>query len=311
MKTIQLIYKMRDKEIVKFKGMLKNIQKKQSGLTVFWTAIFCDKTGQISCKVWDEQLYQLLKDGGVFEIIGEINDWNGQRSINIKDINKIFEDFSSYMPQVENIDKLMNRILKAISKLDKQRPYYQITNYLMQKNLFKFEKHPAAKSMHHDLIGGLVLHTTSMLCVGYRLFEEYSNLGFNLDWDLLASGIILHDLAKIEEISFKSGMIDYSLKGQLLGHIVMGVEFIDEAVNALKINDDEAILLLKHLILSHHGKEEWGSPKKPMIPEAILLHHIDLLDSQMNRCFKMIDTMNEGEIKLDKDMILYKTKRAT
>lgn len=140
----------------------------------------------------------------------------------------------------------------------------------------RYQRAPAAKTLHHAYLGGLLEHVTSLCRLGERVLEHYAGL----DHDLLISGILLHDLGKIEELQYERSF-SYSTPGQLLGHITMGLEMVQDKLRTLPDFPPRLKILLEHLILSHHGQYEFGSPKLPMFPEALLLHQLDDMDSKM------------------------------
>src|SRR5260221_4742221 len=127
---------------------------------------------------------------------------------------------------------------------------------------------PAAKSIHHGFLSGLLEHVLSMVRVARFTASHYSDI----DVDLLLTGVLLHDIGKIQELVY-ARTFGYSDEGQLIGHIVMGVKMLDEKARAIPEFPAKLLILVEHLILSHHGSLEWGSPKIPLLPEALLLHH--------------------------------------
>jgi 3'-5' exoribonuclease len=139
-----------------------------------------------------------------------------------------------------------------------------------------YREAPAARQLHHAWLGGLLEHVVSLLRLGDRVAAHYTLL----DRDLLLTGIILHDIGKIRELSWDIGF-DYTIEGVLLGHIQMGVDLVEKAIASLPQFPDRLRTLVLHLILSHHGKLEFGSPKLPMIPEALVLNFVDDLDAKM------------------------------
>jgi 3'-5' exoribonuclease len=150
----------------------------------------------------------------------------------------------------------------------------------------RFKQAPAATSNHHNYLGGLLEHVLSMARMACMLCDHYARYYPGLiDRDLVIAGCILHDLGKSEELSWERGF-EYTTQGQLIGHIPRGIELIEEAAARMSPAPPDGLLLqLKHLVLSHHGKLEYGSPVRPRTPEAILLHELDMIDSRMSMCF--------------------------
>jgi len=172
---------------------------------------------------------------------------------------------------------LFNEVMKYIDRI-KNEDLYQIVTYLVEMKKAKLLIYPAAMKNHHSIRSGLLYHIVRMLYAGDKLSDIYNIV----NKELLFAGIILHDIAKIEEYDANElGIVsDYNAEGQLLGHIIQGITMIDNAANYLGI-DSEIAMLLKHMILTHHYEPEYGSPKKPMIPEAEMLHYLDVLDARM------------------------------
>ena len=141
----------------------------------------------------------------------------------------------------------------------------------------KFKTAPAGKKMHHAYIGGLLEHTLSMVSLADKIAGHYSGI----DRDLLLSGAVLHDIGKIDEFEYQF-KIDYSDKGRLLNHIVIGIKMVDDKLSGIEHFPEDQVLLLKHMIVSHHGTREFGSPEPPKTIEAVLLNYIDEIDSKVN-----------------------------
>jgi 3'-5' exoribonuclease len=149
---------------------------------------------------------------------------------------------------------------------------------------------PAAKKMHHAYIGGLLEHTLSVAGMAKKTCDHYGEL----DRDLLISGALVHDIAKTREFSYEAPPFDYTDSGRLLGHLVLGVEMVREAARELNGPAPKTLDALCHLILSHHGRHEFGAPVLPMTPEAIMLHHLDDMDAKMNYIGQLRNNMEES-----------------
>lgn len=188
-----------------------------------------------------------------------------------------------YFKGQSTYEQLYSKIKSYYDRMDSD-VYKIILDETIFTNL-NFFKYPAAKNIHHAHIGGLAEHTINML----KLSEVFIEL-YNLDRDLLWSGIILHDYCKIEELTHYG--LTYSVKGNLLGHLVMGVEEITRICMKEGIEEGIEVTLLKHLIISHHGRLDYGSPKEPMTYEAYILSELDEIDAKMNvlnKAFKDVD----------------------
>ena len=161
-----------------------------------------------------------------------------------------------------------------------------------EENKDRLLYYPAAMSNHHAEYGGLLYHVKRMMMMGERACEVYTNL----NKDLLLAGVALHDIEKLNELnSDKNGVVeDYTLEGKMLGHLVMGVAIIGDRCRELGI-DDEKCIMMQHMALSHHYEPEFGSPKKPLFPEAEMLHYLDMTDAKMFDCEQALENVEPGE----------------
>ena len=156
----------------------------------------------------------------------------------------------------------------------------KLLNYFFNKSDWwpKFQEAPAAKGIHHAYIGGLLEHSLSVAQLCHFMAEHYEGV----DHSLLLAGALLHDIGKLEELKTESGVIEYSVAGRLKGHLVIGSEMVSEAAGRIKGFPKELLAQLQHLILSHHGRQEFGSPTVPMTVEAFVLSFVDDLDAKLN-----------------------------
>lgn len=261
----------------------------------FLTLIFRDKTGEIDAKLWgatpkDEELYQAEK---IVQLTGTINEFRGRAQFKIKTIRLAkseegvkISDFLETAPiSEEALRELMTEFIFEMENPNIQR----IVRRFTQKYDKELYVYPAASKNHHAYVSGLAHHIISML----KLAKQLATLYPSLNKDLLYAGIILHDIGKIHELS---GAVStrYTIEGTLLGHITIMVSEIKEVAEELKINGEE-VLILQHLVLSHHGKAEWGSPKPPMVKEAEILHFIDIIDAKMNMLDRALENVSPGE----------------
>jgi 3'-5' exoribonuclease len=261
----------------------------------FLTLILQDQSGEIEAKLWDanEEDEKNYTAQSIVKIIGDIHNYRGKSQLKIRQIRRTgpsdsvkLEDFLETAPlsQEEMTSKLTQYIF------DMKNPNIQrITRHLLKKHQKAFLEYPAATKNHHEFVSGLVYHVVSML----DLAKSIASLYPSLDKDLLYAGVILHDMGKVVELS---GPISttYTVEGNLLGHITIMVNEIGKAAEELGISGEE-VLILKHLVLSHHGKAEWGSPKPPLIKEAEILHYIDNLDAKMNMLDRALERVKPGE----------------
>jgi 3'-5' exoribonuclease len=188
-------------------------------------------------------------------------------------------DPSDFLPQTSrDIEGMFKRLVKRMDSITTDYLKALIDAFFKDKEFVnKFKTAPAAKKMHHAYIGGLLEHTLSMTSLADKIAGHYSGI----DRDLLIAGAILHDIGKVDEFEYQF-KIDYSDKGRLLNHIVIGLKMVDEKLSEIKHFPEDQMLLLKHLIVSHHGTREFGSPEPPKTIEAVLLNYIDEIDSKVN-----------------------------
>ena len=246
-----------------------------------------DCTGEIVSKKWsltDEEVAQFegFKGSEIVRIKGFVTDWNGQRQLKIEKIRRAAEsdgieimDFVKTAPE-KGEDMYAFVLEKAASMKDED--YKKLLEKLLADNKERLLYWPAAQRLHHAEMGGLLYHTKRMLMNGERMCEVYPLL----KRDLLLTGIIIHDMEKLNEIDSNEFGISpgYSFEGQLLGHIVMGVKLMERTCAELGIPEEKS-LLLQHMVLTHHYEPEFGSPKKPLFPEAEILHYLDVIDAHM------------------------------
>ncbi|KZZ84668.1 MULTISPECIES: 3'-5' exoribonuclease YhaM [Bacillaceae] len=261
----------------------------------FLTLILQDQSGEIEAKLWDasqgdEQIYG---PQGIVKIAGDIHHYRGRNQLKIKNIRPLHDhetfDISDFLETAPlKKEDMMDTITQYIFEM-KNPNVQRITRHLVKQHQQAFLEYPAATKNHHEFVSGLAYHVVSML----NLAKSIAALYPSLDTDLLYAGVILHDLGKVTELS---GPISttYTVEGNLLGHISIMVNEIAQAAKELGIESEE-VVVLQHLILSHHGKAEWGSPKPPMIKEAEILHYIDNLDAKMNMLDRALERVKPGE----------------
>ncbi|WP_144399599.1 3'-5' exoribonuclease YhaM family protein [Pilibacter termitis] len=258
---------------------------------------FRDKTGEINGFLWDTNEYTVktFVANTVVHFTGRKELYQGIPQVNQIKLRTLSDSEPSDPQLYEKQGVIKREVLEeGISEflfLIKQGHYARIARNLLEKYREEFFTYPAAKSLHHDFAGGLAYHTLTMLKVAKGLLEVYPQMNASL----LYTGILLHDLGKVLELS-GNGNTQYTLRGQLLGHIVLIDEEIIKATQELKIDDaDEDVVVLRHLILSHHGQLEFGSPVRPKVLEAEVIHFIDNLDAKVTMITSAIDTLNNGE----------------
>jgi len=263
------------------------VKTKATGQTkqgrAFLTLTLADKTGRVEARVWDnvEGISALFKEGDIVEINGQANTYRNQVQIQIQELKRTEGVFDPgvFLEATSRDTSQMLSELKGLAARIQNRHLRELVEAFLADHGFisRFKKAPAAKVFHHGYLGGLLEHTLSVSQLAIMTAEHYPDL----DGDLLLAGAILHDIGKTEELSFER-TIDYSDKGRLLGHIVLGVLMLEEKLTHTKDFPPELAMRLKHLILSHHGEFDFGSPKRPKFLEAFALHLIDDLDAKIN-----------------------------
>ena len=251
----------------------------------------------INFKATPEQIEE-LKVGDIYLFNTSNRVYHDREQIVLDDFKNLFEIYDSarlvdilpkfYLSAPFDAKEAIGKIEDTLNRI-KNDKIRTIASYLYYNNKDKFIIYPAATKFHHAYVSGLLYHTYRMLLNAEGLVKIYDYL----DTDLVYTGIILHDIAKIYEFS---GAIktQYTTEGLLLGHIVLGVLMIERAANINQIYSEE-VMLLEHIVLSHHGIPEFGSPKRPMLPEAVAVNMLDDMDSKLTVVGETLDTYEEGE----------------
>jgi 3'-5' exoribonuclease len=261
----------------------------------FLTLILQDKSGEMEAKLWDasDQDEKAFQPETIVKVIGDVHNYRGKNQLKIKQIRPAspgdghkISDFLQTAPL--SIDEMTSKITQYIFEM--RNPNIQrITRHLLKKYQKPFLEYPAATKNHHEFVSGLAYHVVSMLDLSKAIASLYPSL----DTDLLYAGVILHDLGKVMELSGATSTT-YTIEGNLLGHISIMVNEIGKTAEELGIEGEE-VMILQHMVLSHHGKAEWGSPKPPMIREAEILHYIDNVDAKMNMLDRALERVKPGE----------------
>lgn len=276
--------------------LLKNVTKGRTSTgKPFLTLILADKSGEIEAKLWDstKEDEETFLPEEIVKIAGRITEFRGTKQLTINNIRpKQAMDGVNLADLVKTAPIPKEELIEAINKaiFEIMNPNIQrIVRALVEKYRDQLLTHPAAVMNHHEYVSGLAHHIVSMLSLAKKIHELYPQL----NKDLLYAGVILHDLGKIKELS---GVVSttYTLEGKLLGHIPIMIEEVGETAKELKIEGEE-VLLLKHIILSHHQKPEWGSPTPPLVQEAEILHYIDMIDAKLNMLNRHLENTEPGE----------------
>ena len=220
-----------------------------------------------------------VESGATYDIQGRVDEWQGRRQIKVSEMHRTAEqwDATALLPHSEKSPEELQSVIEAAAATISDSETRAVVEALLELDLVVdgLSKWPAAKTRHHAWIGGLAEHVGEMLGIADRVADVFPAL----DRDLLVAGVILHDVGKIVELDL-TGDINYSNAGNLEGHMVQGTRILDRALAVTRCGDERA-MLLRHLVLSHQGKREYSAVVEPMIPEAIALHYIDQLSSQV------------------------------
>ncbi len=296
-------FKKRD-EIVDDLFAVKNKESPRSYKNgTMFTLTVSDKTGETMLnffggdkKTETYAIYSSFEVQDVIHIKGKTDDYRGPISMSVnmdsgqikkvdefnmedfmpmtkKDVIKMKEDFMSIISQVGNVD--IKRLLL----------------HIFDENFMKeYSKAAAASSNHHNFGGGLLEHVLSMIRIAERVVEMHPEL----DKDLLIAGCIVHDIGKVKELKVKTA-IDYTTEGHFIGHISMGQKIVTDAIESLENFPELLKYKIIHMILSHHGQKDWGSPVEPLLPEAVALHHIDNLDSKIQNILQQKEKADKSD----------------
>ena len=287
-----------DDEITSY-FMVKAIALKVgSNRKTYLDLLLCDSSGEINGKKWDiadEEIPGLerIKEGNIIKVRALVTEWNSMKQLRISRIrltgaedNLDISDFVKAAP--EKPEDMYDYILgKANSIADSQ--LRSLCVKVLEEHKDKLMYYPAAAKNHHAEMAGLLWHVKRMLMLGEKACEVYTNL----DKDLLMTGVILHDIEKMTEIlSNELGISPgYSFEGKMLGHLVLGVRELEKYCTEMGM-DDEKRIMLEHMIISHHYQPDFGSPIRPLFPEAEMLHYLDMIDAKM---FDMEEAVNKAE----------------
>ena len=255
-----------------------------------------DRTGEINCKIWNwDPEAEAPEAGNPIKVRGTVQEYNGRLQLRVEKWRMAEEndpvDMNSLVPcaprKPEEMLKQITDTLDSFTDEDLKK----LTRGMLELAGEKLKWFPAAQRMHHAERSGLLHHTTDMLKLAESLLAIYPWL----NRDLLLAGVIIHDLGKIEEMkSDRTGNVtDYTRDGQLLGHLVRGITNLNRVAEETGVSG-EAVVLLEHMLLSHHGESEYGSPKPPMFSEAEALHWIDIMDARMNTMKAVTDKTPPG-----------------
>jgi 3'-5' exoribonuclease len=264
------------------------VKEKSSGLTKtgsgYLKLLLSDRSGEMEARIWtsvDALVHSFNKDDFV-RTRGRVVSFQEHLQLNVTQIERVPDSsvlLADFFPVSErDVEEMFRSLTSARERVTNPHLNRLLTLFWEDQAIIeRFKTAPASKWLHHNYLGGLLEHTLSVVDLVFKVASHYE--GLNLD--LLLTGAILHDLAKVDELSYARSF-DYSDEGRLLGHIVLGIERLEEKIRLIPGFPKDLSTVLKHLLLSHHGQHIWGSPKKPMTIEAVMLHHLDDMDAKIN-----------------------------
>lgn len=260
----------------------KQVKPKKTG-EPYLALTLGDRCGQIEAKMWDnvEDALDAFDQEDFLKIKGLLNKYKNRFQLTIHKLRKLGDseiDFGDYLPKTtKDVEEQWRTLGDFVASFQDPNLRSLVQSFMADPEISEAYKNaPAAKSLHHAYIGGLLDHVVSL----FRSCDLVSRNYPQINRDLLLTGAFLHDIGKIHELTYNR-LFSYSSRGQLLGHMIIELEMLQKKLAALPSFPDEMKTLVEHLIISHHGQYEFGSPKLPMFPEALMLHYMDDLDSKM------------------------------
>lgn len=260
----------------------KQVKPKKSG-EPYLALTLADRTGILDAKMWDgvPETMGLFEQDDFVKVRGLINKYNGRFQMTVHKLRKLEEaeiEYGDYLPKTtKNIDELWAKVGGYVESFSNPHLKALIQAFMADAEIERaYKEAPAAKTLHHAFIGGLLDHVVSLFNACDLVLRNYPHV----DRDLVLTGVFLHDIGKVVELTYARSF-SYTTEGQLLGHMIIELEMLHKKLQGLPEFPRELQTLVEHLIISHHGHYEFGSPKLPMFPEALLLHYMDDLDSKM------------------------------
>jgi 3'-5' exoribonuclease len=267
----------------------KEVRQKRSG-EPYLSLVLADRTGEIDCKMWDNvaEVVETFESDDFIKVKGLMQLYNNRPQFTIHKLRKVADsevDFSDFFPaSLQDPEAMWNELRAMVATLGNDHIRRLLDAFLDDPDIaarYKFA--PAAKTIHHAFRSGLLEHVLSLARLANLTSGHYK-----VDFNLLLAGVVLHDIGKIYELSYDRAF-GYSPEGQLLGHIAIAIRMIADKIRAFPEFPVELRNLIEHMVLSHHGQLEFGSPKLPVFPEALLLHYLDDMDSKMECMRVLID----------------------
>ena len=268
---------------------VKEVRSKKSG-EPYLSLILGDKSGNLDAKMWEnvEAVESTFSKDDFVKIKGLVQVYRNKKQLTIHRLRRCEEtevEFGDYFPKTsKNIDSMFSELYDLAKSVENSYLNQLLVNLLNDSEFaVKFKEAPAAKSLHHAWLGGLLEHTLSLCKLCKITAQHYPEVNL----DLLMTGAIIHDIGKIEELEYNRNF-NYSTKGQLLGHMIIELDLVNQKISEIEEFPLQLKTLIQHLIVSHHGEYEFGSTKLPMFPEALFLHCLDNLDSKLASMLALI-----------------------
>ncbi|HXY78107.1 MAG TPA: OB-fold nucleic acid binding domain-containing protein [Candidatus Acidoferrales bacterium] len=265
-----------------FVVVAKQIKPKKTG-EPYLALTLGDRSGQIEAKMWDnvDDVLEAFEQDDFLKVKGLINKYKNRFQLTIHKLRKLGEseiDFADYLPKTtKDVDQLWQTLANFVATFQNPHLKSLVQAFMADPEIAAaYRDAPAAKTLHHAYIGGLLDHVVSLFRSCDLICKNYPQI----NRDLLLTGAFLHDIGKIHELTYNRSF-SYTNRGQLLGHMIIELEMLHDKLVLVPGFSDELKTLVEHLIISHHGEYEFGSPKLPMFPEALVLHYLDDLDSKM------------------------------
>ena len=265
-----------------FVVVAKQIKPKKTG-EPYLALTLGDRSGQVEAKMWDnvEEVLEAFEQDDFLKVKGLINKYKQRFQLTIHKLRKLGDseiEFADYLPKTtKDIDELWRTLSEFVAGFQNPHLKALVQAFMADPEIAAaYRNAPAAKTLHHAYIGGLLDHVVSLFRSCDLMTRNYPQI----NRDLLLTGAFLHDIGKIHELTYNRSF-SYTTKGQLLGHMIIELEMMQAKLIQFPDFPEELKTMVEHLIISHHGQYDFGSPKLPMFPEALMLHYLDDLDSKM------------------------------
>ena len=274
----------------------KEIRQKKTG-EPYLSLLLGDCTGQVDAKMWDNvaNVLDSFDRDDFVKVKGLVQIFQNRPQITIHNVRKMdageIEPADYFPSSRRDLGEMWTELRATVAAIGNPHLKALLEALLDDEQIARgYRRAPAAKQIHHACVGGLIEHVLSLCALARMVAAHYPNI----DYDLLLAGVVLHDIGKIDELNYERGF-SYSDDGQLLGHITIALRMVEDKLRGLPDFPPRLRTLVEHMILSHHGQLEFGSPKLPQFPEALLLHYLDDLDSKMECMRALIE--NDRQVK--------------